>query len=329
MVLYAQTKDPGKTSVRQDRVPPDIELKDWTEEQSVYLEETYLEGNANDNNRVDALVVNDGSILRRPGKKVYFNKIVRLKEGNNPFHFQAQDNSGNIGTKSINIQRHVQEIRKVGSRMDLVVLPFERKGESSGVERLLEESLRGVLVKSGRFNMKRKIAPESGNLDDPEAAARIGKKMDANYVLVGSVAEQAGALEIFAQIVETKTSQILTIQNVYGVDIDRERLNELCRGLVIKLHDALPVSEGIVVRVVGKKVYLDLGRERRIKEGMRCILFKEGEPLVHPITGKAIGSPVIELGHAIILAVHEGYSEAQIQKVLADGIAPSHKVITQ
>jgi len=74
---------------------------------------------------------------------------------------------------------------------------------------------------------------------------------------------------------------------------------------------------------------VDLGKESRIKEGMRCIIFKEGEPLVHPVTGKTIGSPVLELGRAIFLAVHEGYSEAEIQEVLAEGIAASHKVIMQ
>lgn len=329
MIQYADAKDPGMARVRQDRIPPVIELKDWTEEQSVYLEEIYIEGSAYDNDGVTALVVNDISLLRRSGKRVYFNTIVQLKEGNNTFHFKAMDNSGNLATKSINIHRNIQEIRKLGSRMDLVMLPFERKGEPGEVGRLLEDTILKALIENGRFNMKRRLAPESGNLDDPQAVARIGKKMDANYVLVGSVEEQAGALEIWAQIIETKTLRIVTIQNVYGVDIDRERLNKLCRGLVIKLEDALPISEGTVVRVTGKKVYLDLGKESRIKEGMRCIIFKEGEPLVHPITGKAIGSPMVELGRARILAAHEGYSEAEIQQVLADGIAPSNKFIMQ
>ena len=342
MILHASsTKDPGKAQVRQDRIPPDIELKDWTEAQSVYLEETYLEGSASDDKRVDALIVNDNSILRRPGKKVYFNQIVELKEGKNPFHFKAQDNSGNLGTKSINIQRNIQEIRKIGSRMELMILPFERKGESGEVGILLEETLHKALTKSGRFKMKRKFGLSIGNLDDTDAAAQAGKNMNVNYVLVGSIAEtkssedkdgpedKESSMEIYAQIIDTKTSQILTVQNVYGVDIDREMLDILCRGLVIRLHDALPVSEGIVVGASGQIVFLDLGKESRIKEGMRCILFKEGEPLVHPVTGKSLGSPVIELGRAVILAVHEEYCEAEIPEVLADRIATSYKVITE
>jgi hypothetical protein len=106
-------------------------------------------------------------------------------------------------------------------------------------------------------------------------------------------------------------------------------LDILCRGLVIRLHDALPISEGIVVRASGKKVFLNLGKESRIKEGMRCIFFKEGEPLVNPETGKALGSPMVESGRAMILAVHERYCEAEIQEVLVDGIAALNKVITQ
>ena len=321
--------------VRQDRIPPNIELKDWTEAQSVYLEETCLEGSASDDKRVDALIVDDRPILRRPGKKVYFNQIVELKEGKNPFNFKAQDNSNNLSTKSINIQRNIQEIRKIGSRMELMILPFERKGEPGEVGILLEEKLHKALTKSGRFNMKKKFGLSIGKLDDTDAVAQVGKNMNVNDVLAGSVAEKKGSeerkgsLEIYAQIVETKTSRILTTQNVYGVDIDREMLDILCKGLAIRLHDALPVGEGMVVRASGKKVFLDLGKESGIKEGMRCILFKEDEPLVHPETGKILGSPAVEFGRAIIQSVHEGYCEAEIQEVLADGIIASHRVITQ
>jgi hypothetical protein len=219
--------------------------------------------------------------------------------------------------------------------MELMILPFERKGEPGEVGRLLEETLLKALIKNGRFNMKRKFGLSIGKLDDTDAAAQVGKNMNVNYVLAGSVSETKGSeekkssMEIYAQIIETKTSRILTTQNVYGVDIDREMLDILCRGLVIRLHDALPVSEGIVVRASGKKVFLDLGKESRIKEGMRCILFKDGEPLVHPETGKALGSPAVELARAMILAVHEGYCEAEIQEVLSDGITTANKVITQ
>ena len=62
---------------------------------------------------------------------------------------------------------------------------------------------------------------------------------------------------------------------------------------------------------------------------MRCILFKDGEPIVHPKTGKVLGIPVVELAYALIIAVHEGYSEANIIKDLGEGIEPEHRVITQ
>ena len=329
ILLADNSKDPGKAKIRRDKIPPEIKLQDWTETQSVYLEEIYLEGFARDNERVDAVVVNDSSILRRPGKKVYFNQIVPIKEGNNLFHFKAQDNSGNLGTKSIDIKRNIQEIRKIGSRMELMILPFERKGQPGEIGGLLEETLLKALMRNGRFKMRTKFGDKVGRLDDTDANAQAGKNMNVNYVLAGSVKEQEGSLEIYAQLIETSTSQVLTIQNVYGVDIDRETLITLCRGLAIRLHDALPVSEGIVVRASGKKVFVDLGKESRIKEGMRCIFFKEGEALVHPVTGKTLGSPVVELARAMFLAVHEGYSEAEIQDIITDGLAPSHKVITQ
>jgi len=211
------------------------------------------------------------------------------------------------------------------------MLPFERIGEPSVVGRKFEGLLYDVLAKSGRFNMKRVLGPESGNLDDLENAARIREKINVNYALVGSVVEHAGTLEIFAQIIEIGSSQIITAENVYGehVDVDRNELIKLCKGLSIKLRDALPVIEKTVVQAAGKKVLLDLGKESLIKKGMRCILFKDGKPIVNPQTGKELGIRAVKLAYVVIIEVHEEYCEAEIKEVLADGIAASHKVITQ
>ncbi|UCF94038.1 MAG: hypothetical protein JSW39_07735 [Desulfobacterales bacterium] len=331
-LLARNLTDPGQAGVKTvplDTQPPVVQLNDWTEEQTVFLAEAYLEGFASDDERVEDLIVNGDSILRRPGKKVFFNDLVRLEEGRNLFHIEAKDHSGNQGSKSIGIERKRSKIREVGARMDLVMLPFERKGEPAKRGRLVEETLLSALLESGRFNVKSKLALASANLDDPATAASIGKSLGVNYVLAGSILTTATATEIYAQIVETQTSEVVTINDVYGENVDHEVFKKLCKGLTIRLQDALPLAEGLVIKVSGKRVLFDLGRANGIKKGMRLILYQEGEPIVHPVTQKILGVEVDELGKALVTAVYDEFGEAEIQEGRPDQIAPSQKIITQ
>ena len=58
---------------------------------------------------------------------------------------------------------------------------------------------------------------------------------------------------------DTETSLILTAVDVYGEDLSPEMVRLLCRGLVVKLLDELPLVEGLVVTVKGNQGIIDLG----------------------------------------------------------------------
>jgi hypothetical protein len=88
--------------------------------------------------------------------------------------------------------------------------------------------------------------------------------------------------------------------------------------------------EGLVVRVKDRNMILDLGWASKIKKGMRLIVFDEGEPIKHPVTGKLLGADVEELGKGKVQAVQEQMSTAEILGKEAVGrIKSMHKVITQ
>jgi hypothetical protein len=167
-------------------------------------------------------------------------------------------------------------------------------------------------------------------LADPSAAVRVGRIMAANCVLMGTVLEKEASVEIYLRVVDTETSLILTAVDVYGEDMSREMMRLLCQGLMTKLLDELPLVEGLVVTVKGNQGIVDLGREKHVKKGMRVIIFEEGEPVRHPLTGMVLGSDVAEIGHGVIQSVREQMSDVElVGKESGDRVKPKQKVITQ
>ena len=77
----------------------------------------------------------------------------------------------------------------------------------------------------------------------------------------------------------------------------------------------IEVIEGLVIKTSGKNIYADFGSVHRIKKEMRFIVFRLGESIIHPVTGKELGEETEELGVATVVDVYE---EMSIGKLLAD-----------
>jgi hypothetical protein len=70
--------------------------------------------------------------------------------------------------------------------------------------------------------------------------------------------------------------------------------------------------EGLVMKTEGKTIFVDLGSKQAIKKYMKLILFREGEALTHPLTGKVLGAPTETLGEARVEVVLEELSQATL-----------------
>ena len=329
----------GGGSDAKDALAPSIELKNYTGEQDTFLDQVYLEGVVRDEAGVGSLLVNGQSILRKAGKNVYFSHLGKLIQGENCFLIEAADLAGNRAEKRVCFHRKLNKVREVGSRLNVALLPLERKGMPGLAADAVEETLLTELIGGHRFRMVERRRLEEilrehrlsgSDLADPNAAIRIGKIMAATCVFMGSVVEKAGSVEIYLRVVDTETSLILTAVDVYGEDLSPDMVRLLCRGLILKLLDELPLVEGLVVTVKGNQGIIDLGWEKKVKKGMRVIIFEEGEPIRHPLTGRELGSDVTETGRGLIQAVRNHMSDVELLgKEAPQRVKPMHKVITQ
>ena len=129
---------------------------------------------------------------------------------------------------------------------------------------------------------------------------------------------------------DTETSLILTAVDVYGEEPSPEMVRLLCQGLATKLLDELPRVEGLVVSVKGNQGIIDLGREKKVKKGMRVMVFEEGETIRHPLTGMALGSDVTETGRGLIQNMREQMSDVVLlDEEAPQRVKPMQKVITE
>ncbi|MDY0038816.1 MAG: CsgG/HfaB family protein [Desulforhabdus sp.] len=326
-----------------DRTSPRVELKNWMIEQEVFLDQIYLEGRVWDEDGVRSLKINGQEILRRKGSNVYFGYLAILHPGNNEFSIEAEDTAGNRTEKKLAINRKLRKIHALESRLTVALLPLERKNDREELhdhDIAVEETLLQKLIDRSRFHMVERQRLEEvltehklscAHLVDEKNALQVGRMLAARCVLMGTVVTGGNSLEIFVRVVDTETSLVIAAVDVYGEDVDDPlTLEQLCQGLALKLCDELPLVEGLVIRVKGDRIDVDLGSNQRVKTGMLLTIFEEGEPIIHPVTGETVGADVDELGEAVIKMVGESMSEGEIRQQAANTqISPMQHVITQ
>jgi TolB-like protein len=333
---YASAESgPGNSS---DNVPPVIHIKNISDITTVYTDSVYLEGRVSDGSRIESIMINGESVLKRIGRKVFFNYLTTLKEGANRFFIQAVDTSGNKSEKMFTVHRKVPKIRRTGSRMSISVLPFERKGKQTIAGDAVYDSLISGFVNQKRFHLIERERIEEilselrlgqTELVEPGTASRIGEIVVADAILTGTIYESRDAIEVFTRLVDTESSDIVDAQDVFDEDRSLQGIRRLMEGLALKYKQSLPLSEGVVIKKDGKAVLASPGNDEKIKRHMRFILFREGREIKHPLSQKVLSSEPEILGEAKIEKVFKDYSRAIIRKGKASEIRINDKVITK
>lgn len=321
---------------QKDTRPPNINLKGWTEQQTVFLEKVYIEGQISDENKIVSLSANQQPILHREGQTIFFGHLVDLKEGKNIITVEARDEAGNVASKEIAVIREVPKALQLKERLSLTVIPFEHKGIVSDASMSFQDNLINSLVNQQRFRVV-----ERGQLDvilqeqklsrsqlvDQSTALKLGRLVAAGSVLTGSIIETRKGIEIVARMIDVETSEIMETKDVYDEANDLLVLMKLAEGMAIKFHLEFPLLEGLIVQEKGQSIFTDLGKDK-VKVQRKLIVYRE-EPIKHPVTGKVLGSDNIIIGRARITQVMPDLSKAEISTDKNISVKQMDKVITE
>lgn len=321
---------------RKDNQSPVIHMKGWTEQQTVFLGKVYIEGQVSDDTRITGLFVNQQPILRREGQTIFFSHLADLKEGENTILIEARDDASNVATFKITIIRRIPKALQMRERMSLTVVPFEQKGIVSEASLSFHDNLINSLVNQNRFQvvdrdqldkilLEQKISRTQ--LVDRDTALMLGKLVAARSVITGSIIESRKGLEIVARMIDTETSMIIEMEDVYDETKDLLALKKLSEGLAIKFHKDFPLLDGNVIQQKGNAIFTDLGTGK-VKLNHRLIIYRE-ELIKHPITGKVLGADNIIIGRARVTQIQPDISKAEISSIQKVLVRPMDKVITE
>ncbi len=231
------------------------------------------------------------------------------------------------------------DMGEIGERMSIAVLPFSSQGiggELSGVD-LLDKLITGF-VNSKRFKVIERAQLEKilneqklglSGIVDPSTAAEIGKGIGVDAVVLGSVTRAGNSLSIDARLIDTESAAIISAQDAYSDRISLYQISQMVNTLAQKFTKDLPIVKGLVINIKGNQLTLDFGSNKKIKKGMKCIVYREGDPIVHPVTGKVIGRMINQICVARITETMPNFSIAEIEKSLSGVPQKLDKVITK
>jgi hypothetical protein len=322
-----------------DKEPPVIALKEAGEIPSVFVDRYYVEGEISDNSRVEKVVINNREVSTKGGKKIFFSKVIRLSEGTNRIVVDAFDSADNKATSTIVVKRQIPNVLQVGSRVSVSLLPFDTRQKDSNLTRIAYDELVGSFVDQKRFRvierakleqilLEQKLTKEK--LTDPEHSIRVGKLMAAETILATSVNEGPKAVEITSRLVNTETSEVLGVKDVFTEEKNPSAIKELMEGLAAKVASTIPMAEGMVINREGSTVFTDLSSSMNVKKDMGLIIYRKGKEIKHPVTGKSLGWDTVKVGEGTVEEVRKDFSKARLSaKAKADDVRVKDLVITK
>jgi len=318
---------------------PRIKLRGLTDEQEVYFDSFYVEGEASDPSGVARLVVGRKSLISRPGRKVYFNYLRRLHTGANYITIVGRNGRGVSAQKRIKIVKKTPKVRQVGSRMSAAVLPFHLKGRVNLGE-VAYDNLLKYLKRSERFRLVdrtridsivRELKLSEAGLTDQNGAVKAGRIAASETSVLGYVYETTGSIEVYARVVDVESGKILAEKDAYlrRSPMSLVKLMRLMRGLSVKIRNQFPMVEGEVAGVKGESLSARLEFSAPLKEGTRFIVFRE-KPVFHPETGMKLGDRTLPVAEARIASVSGKNVKAEIIASAGSAkISDTDKVITK
>lgn len=323
--------EPDRTDKTSDTAVPEITLESWGDTQTVFLDQAYIEGRFFDQGGISSIRVNGRNLSIKQGMTVYFNELFRLELGDNVFVLEAFDVSGNRTRKQIHIFRQQPKVDATTSRLTAVMLPYRTTGEMG---QSIRYALFDYVADSRRFNLKEWAEHTNGSPtatefnDNPEALAFSYKEKGIDCTLSGTILMHEDQLEMRTQVISLASQSVLASADVYGENLDREKIRNLCQGLVYKLCRDLPVIEGQVARVKGRELTINRGEHHGLKNGMPLILFQE-ETVLDPETGETLGVDRHQTATAYIKDIGEKLSHAVLTDDPAEVVQVGQKVITR
>ena len=212
-------------------------------------------------------------------------------------------------------------VTQVGSRLAIAVLPFDAKGDAQKLNVSVTDKLVTELVNLRRFKVMERTALEkvlkeqklqTSGIVDEKTAVNVGKIAGADAIVIGDVNIVGGMAKVSARVIDTETSETIVAKEEQSQGAGVDEVEKAVDRVAIDIYNELPIVEGYIVNQDQDLYYIDIGSEKGIRKGSKCVAFREGEKIRHPITGEILGSKVTKLGELVVVQVQQKLAAAKV-----------------
>ncbi len=204
-------------------------------------------------------------------------------------------------------------------KIALAVLDFEGKNVEQSKAEAVTDLLRTELFNTGSFRVieRQKIKQivdeqrfQSTGLTDTDRAVEIGRMLNVQKIMIGTVTRLGSSYIINTRIVDVQSAMVVLAEAVErrgGEEELPKAIAELATTISFKVG-----LEGAVIRVSPDEIYMDLGEADGVKLGQPFTVIRSGE-VITDLEGRIIGNNQENIATVMITKVYDRFSIAAIE----------------
>ncbi len=204
------------------------------------------------------------------------------------------------------------------SKPKIAVLSLEAKNVSQETADAVADILSTELFNTQRFQVIERQAIirileeqklQMTGITDMTQAVEIGKILNVQKIMIGSVSKLGTTYIINTRLVDVKTGALELAQNAKSTTGEAgltSAISELVRNLAQKV-----AVEGSIIKIDGKTVLVDLGRNNGLFDNQELAVVRVGEAITD-LSGKVLGRSEEVIGSLRVVSAKQDYSETLV-----------------
>ncbi len=282
-----------------------IETPGWSEQETVFKEKIKLPIRVHGPHPLKSVFVNEQPVPGRMGRHLCFDPLLPLSVGPNPVRITAEDERGRKRHKIVMITRQVPLALQLNQRYGFVVHPLEAS-DSYENRPWIHQCFLADLWEKKRFQFQVRPALQSLLPAGAQKYFKTPFPFESRAILMGNLYKSRKGLEIAIRLVETQSSRIVALADVYGESLDKADIRRLSARLSQKLHRRLPLMQGGITHIQGQRIQLSpeswVPQKGALSPGWPVLLYQH-----HPHSAR--GSETRIWGEARIEGPHQALLE--------------------
>jgi hypothetical protein len=165
-----------------------------------------------------------------------------------------------------------------------VIAPLKSPADGEGLRNDDDEAFSSALNQDGRFRILERRAELDNELRMVEAgfvdrvtAARLGRRLKARYVVVGTLRRGRDDIECFVRLVHADSGQVIAKADAYAADLADESADAFFALVANRLRQVFPVLQAqLRPSETGERAIADVGRRHGAVVHMRFAVVAQG-----------------------------------------------------